>query len=149
MLYGTVIEFFPEKGFGFIQPDIGADVFFHVTALGACQPLPHIKPGQPVKYELVPGTEPKFRRRSPRSDEPPAKPARPQAQLVELIDKIPGRILEETDKKRKPRHHPRTGRRNPTGGDEAISDWRDGKTGLIETTEESRDGSWLTAHERR
>lgn len=112
MLYGTVIQFFPEKGFGFIRPDFGPDVFFHVTALGACQPAPQLKPGQPVKYELLPGTQPKPRRRSHAHEQSSTKTVRPQAQLVELIDKIPGRSLDEIEKKPK-LHHPRARQQKP------------------------------------
>ena len=43
MRYGTVIQYFPAKGFGFIKPDAGPDVYFHITALGACQAEPEIK----------------------------------------------------------------------------------------------------------
>jgi cold shock CspA family protein len=118
MRYGTVVQFFPAKGFGFIRPDAGPDIFFHVTALGACQGQPEIKPGQPVKYELIPGTEPRSRRRR-RDDEEsaePARAARPQAQLVELIDKIPGAVLQKSAAKRQAARHPRARQKKP--------DWR-------------------------
>lgn len=117
MRYGTVIKYFPEKGFGFIRPDVGPDIFFHITALGACNPEPNIEPGQPVKYELKPGTEPKYGRRSRRSDDdesPKEKPVKPLAEFVELIDKIPGAILEETPNERNTEHHPRARQRKPT-----------------------------------
>jgi len=117
MRYGTVVEFFPRKGFGFIRPDFGQDIFFHVTALGACQPPPQILPGQPVKYELVPGTEPKPRRKRRAFDDdappPAAEPVRPQAQLVELIDKIPGGVLEDLPLAA-PKRHPNARRRRPS-----------------------------------
>ncbi len=116
MRYGIVVEFFPQKGFGFIRPDFGQDIFFHVTALGACQPPPRILPGQPVKYELVPGTEPKSARRKKREENEGAKPeapVRPQAQMVELIDKIPGGVLGELPLANQPRH-PNARRRRPT-----------------------------------
>ncbi len=115
MRYGIVVQFFPEKGYGFIRPDQGMDIFFHVTALGACQPVPKIQTGQPVKYELVPGTEPKPKRRS-RLDDDEAKtlaPTRPQAQLVELIEKIPGGLLKDTMPTGRPRH-PKAKHRKPS-----------------------------------
>ena len=115
MRYGTVIEFFPAKGFGFIRPDVGQDVFFHVSAIGACQSKPNIEPGQAVKFELIPGTEPKRRKYRSIDDEPAAaeKPVRPQAQLVELIDRIPGGILENTGSSKLERH-PRSRKKKPT-----------------------------------
>lgn len=131
MRYGTVVEFFPRKGFGFIRPDFGPDIFFHVTALGACQPTPQILPGQPVKYELVPGTEPKPRRKWRAFDDdgppPAAEPVRPQAQLVELIDKIPGGVLEDLPLAA-PKRHPNARRRRPSfrrGKDGPVADDQD------------------------
>jgi cold shock CspA family protein len=114
MRYGTVIQYFPGKGFGFIKPDFGPDVFFHVTAIGGCEPAPEIKPGQAVKYELVPGTEPKRKRRRPRDEDDEAaasEPARPQAKFVELIERIPGGALEPPPK---PATHPKARRKKPT-----------------------------------
>lgn len=114
MRYGTVIQYFPAKGFGFIKPDVGPDIFFHVTAIGACQETPEIKSGQAVKYELVPGTEPKRKRRLRRDDEDDAEgkePVRPQAKFVELIDRIPGAVLEPPAE---PAHHPKARRKKPT-----------------------------------
>lgn len=117
MRYGTVIKFFPEKGYGFIRPDAGPlDIFFHISALGACQPEPVIKEGQPVKYELIPGTEPKPKRHGKRRDEeekPAEPPVRPQAEIVELIDKIPGGQLEESPLSQR-RSHPKSRHRKPT-----------------------------------
>ena len=117
MRYGTVVQYFPAKGFGFIRPDVGPDIFFHITALVLCEPTLQIDPGQPVKFELVPDTEPKSRGRLKRSDEDatkPAQPVRPQAKLVELIDKIPGAILEETAQQQQSAAHPRARKKKPS-----------------------------------
>jgi cold shock CspA family protein len=108
MRYGTVVQYFPAKGFGFIRPDLGPDVFFHITALGNYESQPPIEPGQPVKYELEARPGPKSRSR-----EDSAKPRQLRARLVELIDKIPGAILEETAEQGQSARHPRARRKKP------------------------------------
>lgn len=117
MLYGTVIQFFPQKGFGFIRADFGPDVFFHVSALGACVAQPEIRAGQPVKYELIPGTEPKGRR-GPRRREGSrprdAEETGPKAQLVELIERIPGGSLDDQADETPLVRHPRARRQKPS-----------------------------------
>ena len=119
MRYGTVVQYFPEKGFGFIRADFGPDIFFHVTALGACQAKPLIAPGQPVKYELMSRSEKTARVQTTRLAVEPSAAAdksreRPQAKMVELIDKIPGAHLEEVAGKQVAVHHPRARQRKPT-----------------------------------
>jgi cold shock CspA family protein len=115
MLYGTIVRWLPAKGFGFIQPDRGPDVFFHISAFGACEAQPPVEIGRAVKYELEPGTEPKRRRpRAADEDEKPAeKPESPRARLVELIDKIPGAVA-EADERSRVSHHPQARRKKPT-----------------------------------
>jgi cold shock CspA family protein len=116
MRYGTVVEYFAGKGFGFIRPDAGQDVFFHITALGACEKEPIIQPGQPVKYELMPKTETGTGEEGPVSGSGSSaqrKKGQRRARLVELIDRIPGASLEDTPQHRKARH-PRSLRKKPT-----------------------------------
>jgi len=115
MRYGTVVQYFPAKGFGFIRSESGPDVFFHVTALGACEPQPQIKPGQPVKYELAVEREPKLPSPSKQRGGESARGAQgPKAKLVELIDRIPGAIRQKVATKQRPAHHPRARHKKPT-----------------------------------
>lgn len=116
MRYGTIVSFFPAKGFGFIRPDSGPDIFFHVTALGVCEPPPQIEPGQPVKYELMSIAERKLQSQPNENENSmnAKKPVRVQAKLVELIDEIPGAILDESVEKKQLPRHPRARHRKPT-----------------------------------
>jgi cold shock CspA family protein len=117
MRYGTIVQYFDDKGYGFIRPDVGPNIFFHITALGACDPQRQIKLGQPVKYELIPNTELQARRQARRDDEESAKPSPPlraQAKLVELIDKIPGATLDDVTKRPRSTRHPRARQKKPT-----------------------------------
>src|SRR6188472_3756273 len=88
MRYGTIVRWDLQKKFGFIRPDRGPDIFFHISALGGCRE-PRIEIGQPVKYEIDPKTLPKRVKKEDRDDEkPPPAPISAKAMMVELIDKI-------------------------------------------------------------
>ena len=117
MLYGTIVEYFPEKKIGFIRPDGGRDVFFHASALEAGQKNREIKRGQPVSYELMPkGEESPKPQRPPGKERPADKTRRPQAtaKLVVLIDKLPGGSLADSDTSHKPARHERARKKKPT-----------------------------------
>jgi cold shock CspA family protein len=94
MHYGTIVQFFPAKGFGFIRADSGSDVFFHVTAIGACDDQPQIEVGHLVKFELEPGEESK-------------------ARFVELADHVPPDNSQAVPNEPLPRH-PRARKKKPT-----------------------------------
>jgi cold shock CspA family protein len=117
MRYGTVVQYFPEKGFGFIRPDSGPDIFFHISALGACQEEPEIKAGQPVKYELAPN-DPRQRNHDREMENKTSSPARREprlkAMIVELIERIPGVTLEGDQDSELPTRHPKARRKKPT-----------------------------------
>ncbi len=117
MPYGTVARFLPAKGFGFIQAQRGPDVFFHVTALGACESQPRIEPGQAVKYELASEAEQQSAGRRRPTAEDAAQPAgepQPRAKLVELIDQIPAAVLNSAANEPQAARHPRARRKKPT-----------------------------------
>ena len=52
MATGTVKWFNATKGFGFIQPDAGGDVFFHISAVERAG-LSGLNEGQKIAYEIV------------------------------------------------------------------------------------------------
>lgn len=53
---GVVMRFNAAKGFGFIQPEGGAEVFVHVSGLKAIpEPLHRsLRPGDNVAFDVVP-----------------------------------------------------------------------------------------------
>jgi cold shock protein len=58
MATGTVKWFNAKKGFGFIQPDDGADdVLVHIGAIERSG-LIHLNEGEKVRFEVTPGRQP-------------------------------------------------------------------------------------------
>ena len=54
MASGTVKWFDPNRGYGFIRPEQGEDVFVHITAVQASG-LPTLQDGQAVEFDIVEG----------------------------------------------------------------------------------------------
>jgi CspA family cold shock protein len=51
-MFGSIVTYFEEKGFGFLRPESGGrDVFFHVSRLQQGQST-ELVPGARVAYEL-------------------------------------------------------------------------------------------------
>ena len=53
-MQGTVKWFNAEKGYGFIKPDTGADVFVHFSAIAGTG-YRSLEEGQRVEFETRPG----------------------------------------------------------------------------------------------
>jgi CspA family cold shock protein len=56
MATGTVKWFSAEKGFGFIQPEEGPDVFVHFSAISG-DGFRNLEENQKVEYEVVQGNK--------------------------------------------------------------------------------------------
>lgn len=102
MNYGVIHHVVFEKGFGFIKPDRGQDIFFPAVAVQDGR-FDFIGPEQPVKYEL-----------EKMSEEEKKSAKGPRAKIVILIDKIPGGILEDPPQTMRAKHHPKSRGRKAT-----------------------------------
>jgi cold shock CspA family protein len=102
MNYGVIHHVVFEKGFGFIKPDKGPDIFFPAVAVQDGR-FDFIGPEQPVKYELEKMT-PEERKTA----------KGPRAKIVVLIDKMPGGILEDAPQSMRAKHHPKSKGRKAT-----------------------------------
>ncbi|QDU31904.1 Cold-shock DNA-binding domain protein [Anatilimnocola aggregata] len=106
MNYGIIHHVVFEKGFGFIRPDRGPDIFFPAVAVQDGR-FDFIQPEQPVKYELE--------RVSIEDREARKTPSRgPRATIVVLIDKIPGGELPPLPDTMRAKHHPKSKGRKAT-----------------------------------
>ena len=54
MASGTVKWFDPNRGYGFIRPEQGEDVFVHISAVQASG-LQSLQDGQAVEFDIQPG----------------------------------------------------------------------------------------------
>ena len=113
MRYGTIIRYYPDKKYGFIRPDLGRDVFFHISALDENETETTIRPDQPVKYELASRSAAKATA-GEASSAAGDGPRGPQAKQVMLIDKLPGGSIADLDSQQKSARHPRARKKKPT-----------------------------------
>jgi CspA family cold shock protein len=67
---GTVKWFNPNKGYSFIQPESGNDVFVHISAV---QDGGSLEEGQAVEFDITQGQRAPGRQRAP-ADHPVAPP---------------------------------------------------------------------------
>ena len=102
MYYGIVQKVIFEKGFGFIRPDRGPDIFFPANVVQDGR-FDFIQPEQPVKYELEKLT-----------DEEKKAAKGPRAKVVILLDKMPGGVLEDPPQTMRAKHHPKSRGRKAT-----------------------------------
>lgn len=117
MRYGTIANYFPDKKFGFIRPDVGQDIFFHISALDGGETQSEIKCGQPVKYELMSRREAILSSRPAGGKESAAEKdaaVQPKAKVVALIDKLPGAKLAEFRTSQEVGRHQRARQKKPT-----------------------------------
>ena len=117
MRYGTIISYFPDKKFGFIKPDLGEDIFFHISAVDNASTQPEIIVGQAVKYELTTRREALEEARSAAEKKGSSDrnvPIQQKAKLVALLDKLPGGTLADSGTMERPTRHSRARMKKPT-----------------------------------
>jgi len=103
MFYGTIKSISPDRGFGFIAHEGGRDVYFHAVDIGD-ETFRRLSLDQPVKFE--------FAKRE--KTENPAERKGPRAAKIELIDRLPGGVMERPPQELAPRHHPNARQRKAT-----------------------------------
>src|SRR6185369_11743866 len=103
MYYGTIKSLAPDRGFGFIANEGGKDVYFHAVDIGD-ETFRRLTIHQPVKFEYAPRDK----------NENFAARKGPRAIKLELIDRLPGGIMELPPAEMAPRHHPKARQRKAT-----------------------------------
>jgi len=103
MFYGTIKTIAPDRGFGFIAHEGGKDVYFHAVDIGD-ETFRRLTIYQPVKFEFAPRDK----------NENLAERKGPRAAKIELIDRLPGGIMERPPQELAPHHHPNAKQRKAT-----------------------------------
>ncbi len=106
MFYGTIKSVFRDKGFGFISPDGGPDVFFMLATVDEGGLVGRVVPRQAVMY--VP-------EKKQRDEDGILLPSKgPRAERVVLIDRVPGDQLPAAPEEQQVKHHPKARQRKPS-----------------------------------
>lgn len=105
MLYGIIHTVQRDKGYAFIRPDRGPDVFFMLAVVDEAERM-YVHPRKAVAYEL------EKRKRDEDGDIIPDKG--PRAKFVKLIEKIPGGVLPKDEAGMHVKHHPKSRMKKPT-----------------------------------
>jgi CspA family cold shock protein len=103
MFYGTIKTIAPDRGFGFIAHEGGKDVYFHAVEIGD-ETFRRLTLNQPVKFEFA---------KRVKTDNPTEKKG-PRAAKIELIERLPGGVMERLPQELAPRHHPKARQRKAT-----------------------------------
>src|SRR3954471_12164499 len=103
MFYGTIKSINPDRGFGFIAHEGGKDVYFHAVDIGD-ETFRRLTIFQPVKFE--------FAKRD--KNENIALRKGPRALKIELIERLPGGVMDRLPQELSPHHHPNARQRKAT-----------------------------------
>ncbi|HEY2411256.1 MAG TPA: cold shock domain-containing protein [Pirellulaceae bacterium] len=103
MFYGTIKTIAPDRGFGFIAHEGGKDVYFHAVDIGD-ETFRRLTIYQPVKFEFAPRDK----------NENFAERKGPRAAKIELIDRLPGGVMDRPPQELAPHHHPNAKQRKAT-----------------------------------
>src|SRR5205809_6719731 len=95
MFYGTIKSITTDRGFGFIAHEGGRYVYFPAVDIGD-ETFRRLSLAQPVKFE--------FAKRD--KNENVAERKGPRAAKIELIDRLPGGIMDRPPQELAPHHHP-------------------------------------------
>lgn len=114
MRYGTIIEYFPDKQFGFIKPDAGKDLFFHISVVEGAESLPEVKIGQAVKFESMPREQPPSDVNGEERQTDRRQPQQMRAKVVVFIDKLPGGKMSDANADTTSAKHRKARKKKPT-----------------------------------
>lgn len=103
MYYGFIKSIAFDRGFGFIAVEGGKDIYFHAVDIGD-ETFRRLMIDQPVKFEYAPRDK----------NENVAARKGPRAAKLEILDRMPGGIMDRAPQELAPRHHPKARQRKAT-----------------------------------